>query len=146
MISVLIIAYAIWDLRHYGRDWEKLYSRWSDEPKYTANYLYQIPLQDIFAFLNLLCSANLYIPSILSFVVFISLYITLLIIFRFTYILNCSIVLSSCLCSRSFASLLSPCICCLFVSYLHRITIRITLKWGLMLPKSHRLLRCISPQ
>ena len=41
---------------------------------------------------------------------------------------------------------LSPCICCLFVAYLHRITIRITLKWGLMLPKSHRLLSCISPQ
>ena len=73
----------------------------------------------IFSCLNLLCSANLYIPFVLSFVVLISLYITSLIIFHFTYILNCSIVLSSCICSRRFASLFCPCICCLFVAYLH---------------------------
>ena len=99
-------------LRHQGRDWEKLHSRWSDEPKYTTHYLYRIPITSSL-FLTLLCSANLYIPSVLSFVVFISLYITSLIIFRFTYILNCGIILSSCICIALISLHLLP-ICCIF--------------------------------
>ena len=80
--------------------------------------------------------------------------ITSLIIIHFPYILNCSTALSSCIAvadtHRSYlplfaAYLLHVCIA-LNRQQMHRITIRITLKWGLMLPKSHWLLSCISPQ